>query len=281
MSSTGTFEDIRTGMEVYSADERLVGMVEGLPPSGLHVNGRPLSREVVARIAGNRVYLHEADDQIELEIPVAEERLHVETRQAQLGEVQLRKTVEQEQVSVPVELQREEVRVDQRDVADRPVQAGDRVFQEGTIRVPVRGEEAVVSKEAVVTGEVVIEKERTTEREQITDTIRRERVEVDEHYNQHRSGFQQHFGQRQQQAGGRSWEEAEPNYQYGYMAARNDQYQGRQFEDVESDLRTDYQQRFGGQTGQSGQSGTGGGSDRWERLREEVREGWQRARGGR
>jgi uncharacterized protein (TIGR02271 family) len=286
MSSTGTFEDIRTGMEVYSADEWLVGRVEGLPPTGLHVNGRPLSREVVARIAGNRVYLHEAGDQVELEIPVAEERLNVEKRQAERGEVQLRKTVGQEQVSVPVELQREEVRVDQRDVADRPVQAGDQVFQEGTIRVPVRGEEAVVSKQAVVTGEVVIEKERITEREQITDTIRRERVEVDEQYNQHRSGFQQHFGQRQQQAGGqlgeRSWEEAEPNYQYGYMAARNDQHQDRQFEDVEGDLRSDYQQRFGGQSGQTGTSGTsGGGSDRWERLREEVREGWTRARGGR
>jgi uncharacterized protein (TIGR02271 family) len=289
MSNTRTFENIRTGMEVYSADERLVGMVEGLPPTGLHVNGRPLSREVVARIAGNRVYLHEASDQIELEIPVAEERLNVEKRQAELGEVQLRKTVEQEQVSVPVELQREEVHVNQRDVADRPVQAGDQVFQEGTIRVPVRGEEAVVSKQAVVTGEVVIEKERTTERQQITDTVRRERVEVDEQYTQHRSGFQQHFGQRQQQAGGRSWEEAEPNYQYGYMAARNNQYQGRQFEDVESDLRSDYQQRFGGQSGQTStggtggtsSTGTGGGSDMWERLREEVREGWTRARGGR
>jgi len=252
----------------------------------------------------------------EIRVPVAEERLNVETRQAELGEVQLRKTVEQEQVSIPVELQREEVRVDQRDVADRPVQAGDQVFQEGTIRVPVRGEEAVVSKQAVVTGEVVIEKERTTEREQITDTIRRERVEVDEQYNQHRSGFQQHFGQRQQQAGGRSWEEAEPNYQYGYMAGRNSQYQGRQWEDVESDLRTDYESRYGRnwsenetgstsgagalrETGDQGPiastgtrdtstssgAGTGtsawsdSGQDRWQHLREEIREGWNRSRG--
>src|SRR3712207_7195414 len=53
--------------------------------------------------------------------------------------------------------------------------------------------------QAVVTGEVVIAKERTTEREQITDTIRRERVEVDEQYTQHRTGFQQHFGQRSEE----------------------------------------------------------------------------------
>jgi uncharacterized protein (TIGR02271 family) len=207
-----------------------------------------------------------------IRVPVAEERLHVETRQAELGEVQLRKTVEQEQVAVPVELAREEVRVDRRDVDDRPVQAGDQVFQEGTIRVPVRGEEAVVSKQAVVTGEVVIEKERTTEREQITDTVRRERVEVDEQYDRHRSGFQQHFDRGRQQAGAqagtRNWEDAEPNYQYGYMAARNDQYQGRRFEDVEADLRTDYQRRFGSTDDRSG----------WDRLRAEVREGWERAR---
>jgi uncharacterized protein (TIGR02271 family) len=253
-------------------------------------------------------------------VPVAEERLNVDKRQTELGEVQLRKTVEQEQVSVPVELEREEVRVDQRDVGDRPVQAGDQVFQEGTIRVPVRGEVAEVNKEAVVTGEVVVGKERTTERQDVTDTVRRERVEVDQDYDQHRSGFQQHFGQRQQQAGSqwgtRNWEDAEPNYQYGYMAGRNSQYQGRQWEDVESDLRTDYESRYGRNwseteagatsgagtlrdtgdqdpiastgtrdTSTSSGAGTGtsswsdGGQDRWQHLRDEIREGWNRARG--
>jgi uncharacterized protein (TIGR02271 family) len=218
--------------------------------------------------ADDRALRGRAGTEGEIRVPVAEERLNVEKRQAELGEVQLRKTVEQEQVSVPVELQREEVRVDRRDVGDRPVRPGDQVFEEGTIRVPVRGEEAVVRKEAVVTGEVVVEKGRTTERQQVSDTIRRERVEVDENYNQYRPGFQQHFAQRQPQAGGRRWEEAEPNYQYGYMAARNNQYQGRQFEDVEPDLRSDYQRRFGASDDPSG----------WERLRAEVREGWERAR---
>ena len=46
-------------------------------------------------------------------------------------------------------------------------------------RVPVRGEEAVAQKEAFVTGEVVIDKERRTERQTVTDTVRREEVEVD------------------------------------------------------------------------------------------------------
>ena len=78
-----------------------------------------------------------------------------------MGSVDIRKEVETEQVNVPVELRHEEVTVDRVDVKDRPVAAGDMAdaFEEGTIRVPVRGEEAVVEKEAVVTGEVVVDRE--------------------------------------------------------------------------------------------------------------------------
>lgn len=116
----------------------------------------------------------------EMVVPVAEEQLYVTKRQAEVGAVEVRKTVETEQVSVPVELRREEVRVQEVDVADRPLQAGEDAFQGGTIRVPVRGEEAVVQKEAVITGEVVIDKEQTTERQQVSDTVRKEQVEVQE-----------------------------------------------------------------------------------------------------
>jgi uncharacterized protein (TIGR02271 family) len=116
----------------------------------------------------------------EMVVPVAEEHLYVTKRQAEVGAVEVRKTVETEQVSVPVELRREEVRVQEVDVADRPLQAGEDAFQGGTIRVPVRGEEAVVQKEAVITGEVVIDKGQTTERQQVSDTVRKEQVEVQE-----------------------------------------------------------------------------------------------------
>ena len=77
-------------------------------------------------------------------------------------------------------LRHDEVNVREVDVADRPLRPGEDAFGEGTIRVPVRGEEAVVTKEAVVTGEVVVEKETVAERRQITDTVRKQRVVVDE-----------------------------------------------------------------------------------------------------
>lgn len=208
-------------------------------------------------------------------IPVAEERLDVEKRETELGEVQLRKTVTEEEQTIPVELQREEVHVREVNTGDRPVQPGENVFQEGTISVPVRGEEAVVQKQAVVTGEVVLDKERITEQQNVSGTVRRERVEVDEDYGRHRDNFQQHFTQRQsglQGQGGqyasRTWEQAEPNYRYGHSSAYDERYQGREFDDVEPDLRSDYETRYA----QSGQSG-------WQDLRDEVREGWTRARG--
>ena len=131
-------------------------------------------------------------DEGTVRVPVYEERLDVEKREVELGEVRLHKTVEEEEVSVPVELRREEVTVDRRDVDARPVEPGaaDTAFQETTIRVPVRGEEAVVDKQAVVTGEVVVTKEQTTERQEITDTVRKERVDIDDAYQRFQPDFQ-------------------------------------------------------------------------------------------
>ncbi len=255
----------------------------------------------------------------EARIPVAEERLNVEKRPAELGEVRAHKTVTEEEQTVPVELEREEVRVEQRNIEDRPASGGD-LFQEGTITVPVRGEEAVVQKEAVVTGEVVIGKERTTERQDVSDTVRRERVVADEDYDRYRGGFQQHFTGRQGQLQGqggrwatRTWEEAEPAYRYGYDAGRHEQWHGREFDDVESDLRREYEGRYrtagslgggsaggeitasrggtnadfahgGADTGYEERTGqrqgySGAGDDDWRYLRDEVREGWNRSRG--
>jgi uncharacterized protein (TIGR02271 family) len=77
----------------------------------------------------------------------------------------VRKTFVEEQRTVPVDLRREEVHVERRAVADRPLRPGEAAgaLVNRTIRVPIRGEESVARKVAVVTGEVVIDKQRTTE----------------------------------------------------------------------------------------------------------------------
>ena len=117
----------------------------------------------------------------ELRLPVAVEKLEVEKRQVELGAIEVRKTVVTEEQSVPIELMREELHVEHLRMPDQPV-TGDvaDLFREGTIRVRVRGEDAVAAKQAYVTSEVVIDRKQLTERRVITDTIRKERVIADE-----------------------------------------------------------------------------------------------------
>lgn len=282
----GMMDKLRRGMHVFGSDNRSVGTVDRWDDKHVYIDGRPYERSMFDRTDNDRLYFSDTGYRSfqsmgrtgmaegmtggEIRVPVAEERLEVEKRQGQVGAVNIHKEVTAEQVNVPVELRHEEVSVNRVDVPDRPV-AGDApdAFKEGTIRVPVRGEEAIAHKEAVVTGEVVIDRDVVTEQQTISDTLRKERVDVEEDYARARDGFRQHFDGRRGDLTGtavdtRTFDDAEPNYRRGFMAARDQRYAGRRFEDVEPDLRREH-----GNLG-SGQS--------WEHLREEIRAGWDRAR---
>jgi uncharacterized protein (TIGR02271 family) len=283
----GVFDKLRRGMHVHGTDNRSVGTIDRWDDDNVYVSGKPYKRSMFDRFDNDRLYFSnegyrsfqsmgarqtgDALSDNDLRVPVREERLDVEKRQGQRGEVEIRKTVETEQVNVPVQLRHEEVNVNRVDVPDRPVAVGDvaEAFKSETIRVPVRGEEAVAHKEAVVTGEVVIDRDVVTERETVSDTVRKERVDVDENFSRARGDFRQHFEGRRASLTGtdvdtRRYEDAEPNYRTGFAAAHDSRFAGRQFEDVEPELRK-----------QHGSKGSDGG---WERLREEIREGFDRAR---
>ena len=162
---------LRQGMRIVGADNRDYGTIDRYDDDSIYVGGRRIPTGAFARAENERLHLGESGRQYfetgnragtegEARVPVMEERLQVDKRGVNLGEVEVRKEVTSEQVNVPVELTREEVHVERVDVNDRPVATGEvgDAFKEGTIRVPVRGEEAVVNKEAVVTGEVVIDR---------------------------------------------------------------------------------------------------------------------------
>jgi len=194
---------IRRGMTVYTSDNQSLGTVDDVTDYNFMVGGQQYPLNSGYRIENNNIYLTGASNYTgtnrnasEMRVPVMEEQLNVEKRQGQLGEVQIHKTVDQKQVNVPVELRREEVNVQQRDVQDRPVSAADAntAFQEGTIRVPVRGEEAVVNKQAVVTGEVDINKKVTGEKQTVSDTVRKEQVRVDDSSAREASGVVRNEG---------------------------------------------------------------------------------------
>jgi uncharacterized protein (TIGR02271 family) len=270
-------------MQVYGAGDQMIGRVEKIHGDGFHVAGQHIGRDQVMRVEHNRVYLQGTGTATgraagtatgaahgEVRVPVVEEQLSVGKREVDLGEVEIRRRVVEEQQSVPVTLRHEEVTIDQVGTPARPLQAGEEAFQEGTIRVPVRGEEAVVAKDTVVTGEVVVEKDVTQEQRTVNDTVRRTEVDFDEHYQQARAGFEQDFTTRSASATGkqnRTFEHAEPNYRAGYTAGTDQRFSGQEFEAVEPHLRQQHET-----------TAKGKGGDSWEHLREEVRHGFQTAR---
>jgi len=272
---------LRKGLQIFGTDNREYGAIDRYDDQYAYVGKRRIPLSAFERMDNDRLYIGDQGRQYfetdvraategEIRVPVREERLNVEKRQGEMGSVDIRKDVETEQVNIPVELRHEEVTVNRVDVRDRPVAAGEMAgaFEEGTIRVPVRGEEAVVSKEAIVTGEVVVDRDVKTERQTISDTVRKERVDVDENYQRDRSWFEEHFGKRKSALGAnadtRTFADAEPHYRRGYAAAHDERYAGRDFADVEPELRRAHT---------SGES--------WEHLREEIREGFDRGRGQR
>jgi uncharacterized protein (TIGR02271 family) len=113
-----------------------------------------------------------------LRVPLVEETLNVQKGVQEVGQVEIRKHVQEEQVQVPVELRHEQVTVT-RHATDRPVQPGEQVLEDDqVIRVPVREETAQVQKQARVREEIEINKQAVSEQHQVSDTVRREEIEV-------------------------------------------------------------------------------------------------------
>ena len=118
-------------------------------------------------------------EQTELRVPIAEERVEVQKRSREIGEVLLRRSVTSEHHTLPVELRREILRVTRRDVPPRPAQPAEleHAFTPGIRRVPVLGESAVAVKRPFVTGEVVVHRRPVVERTTVNETVRRAIVE--------------------------------------------------------------------------------------------------------
>ena len=114
----------------------------------------------------------------DVEVAPHEEQVKVGKRTVDASSVRLRKVIRTEIVNQPVEIRHEEVVV-KRISADQ-VHAGAVTsdFKDETIDVPLTREEVVVSKEAHVTGAVRLHKTAEAETQNISETVRKEDVEV-------------------------------------------------------------------------------------------------------
>jgi len=198
-------------------------------------------------------------------IPVVEEELKVGKREVQRGGVRVFSRVVETPVNESIGLREEHVSVERRPV-DQPISTTDATaFKEQSIELRETAEEAVVQKSARVVEEVVVGKEVTQRQEQIHDTVRHTEVEVeslgagsrlddDSYYRNH---FTSNYG-----TSGSSYDDLAPAY--GYGSEMRNKYQGRSWDDAESDLRTDWESR------------NSGGPSTWEKMKAAVRHGWDK-----
>jgi uncharacterized protein (TIGR02271 family) len=208
----------------------------------------------------------------EVAIPVVEEDIQIGKRQVQRGGARIHTHVTERPVQEQVNLREEHVHVERHPV-DRPVaQADMAAFREGTIEVTETAEVPVVAKEARVVEEVIIGKETTQRTETVQDTVRRTEVDVEPltgrmagDFNAYANDFRSHWQGNFANQGGR-YEDYEPAYRYGYEMAGNSRYQGRDWTTFENDIQRDWNTRY---------------PNTWDRMRNSIRYGWERATGDR
>jgi len=113
-----------------------------------------------------------------------EEQLQAQPVQQQAGEVVVRKEVVEENQTIQVPVRREEVHIERRPVTDASLDATTdaTAFSDTgeTIRVPVMEEQVQVTKVARPVEEVVVSKTQTEQTQQVSDTVRRERFDIDD-----------------------------------------------------------------------------------------------------
>lgn len=112
-------------------------------------------------------------------IPVVEETLKVGKRDVSHGRVRIRSYVTETPVSEQVSLHQERVTIERRPV-DRPLSDADAAFRDVTIEAQETAEEAVIAKEARVVEEIGLRKEGHDRVETITDTVRKQEVEIED-----------------------------------------------------------------------------------------------------
>jgi uncharacterized protein (TIGR02271 family) len=215
-------------------------------------------------------------------IPVVEEQLQVGKRRVLRGGVRVVSRVVEQPVEENLQLQEERVRVERRPVNRAATEADFATGREQVIEVEEFAEQPVVAKQARVVEEVRVGKEVSQRSETVRDTVRRTEVDVEPitgttgtatsgtgatttgtAYDD--TDFRNDFQTRYGSTPGASYDTYSPAYRYGYEAASDPRYKGKDFSEIESDLRSDYGRRYPNST--------------WEKMKDSIRYGWDKVTG--
>ncbi|WP_394122048.1 DUF2382 domain-containing protein [Planococcus donghaensis] len=145
--------------------------------------GTSSSREGFAAGSTNGVSSSSEEEKLRLH----EERLHVDKERVQTGEVNVGKHVVENEQTIEVPVEREEVYIERRSVDDASPETNSNhsfdskdAYTDGdTIRVPLSEERVEVTKTDVVTEEIVIGKRKVQDTEHVKETVRKEVADID------------------------------------------------------------------------------------------------------
>ena len=224
-------------------------------------------------------------------IPVMQEELDIGKRQVELGAVRVVSRMVETPVNESVTLRDERATIERRPV-DRPASDADlKGFRDETFEVRETAEKPVVSKSARVVEEVVVGKTASERTEQVSDTLRKTTVDVQNDGKTRAAGttgsmmgttadnmaatrtsadyddeFRSDWNTRYGTLGG-SYDDYAPAYRYGSTLGADSRYQGRSWDEIESNARGDWQTRYPDSS--------------WENFKAAVRHGWERVTGQR
>jgi len=210
-------------------------------------------------------------------IDVVEEEIQIGKRAVETGGVRVTSQVREVPVEEEVSLRKEHVEVERRPV-NRPASSADlNALRNETIEVRETSEEAVVAKEARVVEEVRVRKDVDERTEKVRDTVRRTEVEVEQlgtsgrassgysAFETYAPDFRTHYKTTYSNMGG-NFDRYQPAYQYGYTLATDDRYKGRNWRDIEPEVRSAWNTQ---------NQGT------WEDFKDAVQYSWDKVRGKR
>jgi uncharacterized protein (TIGR02271 family) len=169
------------GVDPLPADQTATARTTGVEPAGLGVAGADTAGYATPTTGtaayGTAVSSGATPVTGDETIPLSEETLAVGKRALNRGTTRVRRYVIETPVQEQVTLRDETVSIDRRPVSEaRPIAGTD--FTDRVVEVTETVEEPVVSKTARVVEEVVIRKQATDRTETVSDTVRREDVEI-------------------------------------------------------------------------------------------------------
>jgi len=133
----------------------------------------------------NKIGMREREDGLlhnrerEEKLRLHEERLNVDKRMEETGEVHVNKHVETEKQSLDIPVKREEVHIERRPV-NETVTGDAKIFDDGeNIHIPVKQEHVEVTKKPVVNEEIVVGKKEVEDTKHIRETVRHEEADIE------------------------------------------------------------------------------------------------------